>query len=178
MSKQPVRLFLSTSSNVEDYDGGVSACWAEITPEQATKYLGYIEIMKVLSEAHNSLWNMRYWGGDTRFVTYGTMEAADAKAADALDRGQDFIESAAEITHEQAESMEAREVLVYDDHIRFQAVIKHTNVEISTGSVPLKTLWAIAKGEPLTVTPPEAEPSADAPKEAASVEPLTLQLSA
>lgn len=126
-----MNLLLRTSSNNEDYNADIEAAFVSIDKAAAEKLLSFRQLYHSVHKEEQSLWEMRFWGDfGAVYVTSARMEYKGDDLGN-----DDTLETPNSYQYEDGERMECRTLLVTSDGVRFQAYVKHTNVEITTNYV-------------------------------------------
>lgn len=129
-----MKLLLRTFSNVEDYYGDCEWAFVELTKELAQTILKRAKAFKKAKEADDCLVEMYFWDSSPQYYEYSKL---DEKLHDKLIDDEWMAAEETFKADDDAQSTECDSMVILDNYVYWTMYPKHTDVRITTGSVPL-----------------------------------------
>jgi hypothetical protein len=149
MKKQPItHLIIDTSSTNEDDNGECDFCVVQMTAEYITYLLNYMDEVRRLHRADNSVYSLECWDASPMYVQFNdklqAIRDVDGDLAADVPRGEPILLTAdPQFGEEDFQRVECQTVQMLSEDVWWTAYVKHTNIRIESAHVEKKTLLRI-----------------------------------
>jgi len=151
MKRQPItHLIIDTSSTNEYDDGNCDFCLVPMTKEYITYLLGYMDEVRRLHRADDSVFSLECFDASPRYFQdndkLGELRDIDGNLAGEVPRGEPILlTSDPKFGDDDFQRVECQSVQIVSDDVWWTAYLKHTNTRIESAHVEKKTLLRILR---------------------------------
>jgi hypothetical protein len=141
---------------------GCDYALVDLTPDLARLVLDRVRVFRKLSASDAGLCDLRWWNCDAVFFSpWGSGDDPDGaqpgevetqrveQYLSGLDGGREVLEVSDDLAldEEMIARTECDRMVVCDDGVSFSCIPKHTDVRISTGTIPVEMLERVASAD-------------------------------
>ena len=138
-------IFLSTTSSHEDYKGECDIAVVEMTKELAELILKRAEIFRELHAKDRMLVHMDYFDYSANYFQISYEDDIEEELQANTYDGP--AESDYVFPEERRQSTECDQMVLTDDSVYWACFVKHTNIRIETGAIPIAQIQGKEKSE-------------------------------
>ncbi|MCY2928818.1 MAG: hypothetical protein NTV86_04865 [Planctomycetota bacterium] len=152
MKKHPpvTHLIIDTSSTNENDNGECDFCLVTLTAEYLTYLLGYMDEVRRLHRADDSVYNLECWDGRAAYFKdndwFQELRDIDGKLVADLPKGEPILLAAdSQFDEADFQRVECQSVQIVSEDLWWTAYVKHSNIRIESAHVDKKTLLKILR---------------------------------
>jgi len=149
MKKTPItHLIIDTSSSNEYDNGDCDYCLVQVTVEYIAYLLGYMDEVRRLHRADDSVYSLECWDGSPAYFQDNDrlqeLRDIDGNLAGDVPRGEPILLAAdPQFDESDFQRVECQSVQILSEDVWWTAYVKHTNIRIESAHIDKKTLLRI-----------------------------------